>query len=121
MIKNKVSGIARIMGAILILSGWYVVADDNLAANETLQTLFERDVPEHSRQLRALWEEERMLAQILRIRFVIGRGCLLGKSPLALNANKEWDLCGFLFESIHGNICESRIISYQAITMDFET
>ena len=65
MIKNKVSGIARIMGAILILSGWYVVADDNLAANETLQTLFERDVPEHSRQLRALWEEERMLAQIL--------------------------------------------------------
>ena len=84
MIKNKVSGIARIMGAILILSGWYVVADDNLAANETLQTLFERDVPEHSRQLRALWEEERMLAQILSMDTVRDwAGLPLGKSPLA--------------------------------------
>ncbi len=53
------------MGAILLLSSAFAGAGSHPEAVEALKALFDREVPEHSRQLRSLWEEEKMLKQIL--------------------------------------------------------
>jgi len=45
----------------------YAAGADNSGAKEALQRLFRREVPEHSKQLRELWEREDTLNVILKM------------------------------------------------------
>ena len=57
--------IVRLVQALVFVTGTAVVSGSPADARKALLDLFKREVPEHSRQLRALWEKEGMLATIL--------------------------------------------------------
>ena len=51
----------------LITSTFAMAGGRSEAERKALQDLFKREVPEHSKQLRALWEKENILNQILKM------------------------------------------------------
>lgn len=58
---------ARAILSMFLMITASVAAEDNRQAKEALQALFQREVPEQSRQLRELWERENTLNLILKM------------------------------------------------------
>ena len=52
---------------MVLATSVYAAGADDSEAKEALQTLFRREVPEHSKQLRMLWEKEKTLNSILKM------------------------------------------------------